>query len=359
MATSERTKIPAPAPDEGRRRTAGHDVLRPPRHPRPRRGRAPRAAVLAPAAGGIGRLERGRGRLSDPGRHDDLRVRRGAERAGAHALGVTFDPDGNVWISNTGQSRVEQYTSDGTYVRTVGADGPGKLYSPYGLAVDAEHRRVYVADYGGGAIQVFTTEGGYVTHFPADDQDIEVFGPDGFSPFDINVAGGRDRRQQRRALLLRRDRPRRRPVGLHPQGRERPRRGARHVQLPGRVRCRPGERTPLRRRLAQPSDRGDGPTGQVAVGLGAAGLEGQDPRVLAASPRIAVGADGNIYVVDTFRYDAEGMGTGHIVVLSPDGELLSEFGRTGTEDGSFRFPSSSSRDRTGSGRSPIARTTAW
>ena len=32
------------------------------------------------------------------------------------------------------------------------------------------------------------------------------------------------------------------------------------------------------------------------------------------------------------------MGTGHIVVLSPDGELLSEFGRTGTEDGSFRFP---------------------
>ena len=38
---------------------------------------------------------------------------------------------------------------------------------------------------------MFTTEGGYVTHFPADDQDIEVFGPDGFSPFDINVAGGR------------------------------------------------------------------------------------------------------------------------------------------------------------------------
>ena len=284
MATSERTKIPAPAPDEGRRRTAGHDVsfvllgilvlgavallvllfwlLR------------PEASADSSAAEG-GYPIQVVSTIYGYGEEPNELVRT--------PFGVTFDPDGNVWISNTGQSRVEQYTSDGTYVRTVGADGPGKLYSPYGLAVDAEHRRVYVADYGGGAIQVFTTEGGYVTHFPADDQDIEVFGPDGFSPFDINVAGGRDRRQQRRALLLRRDRPRRRPVGLHPQGRERPRRGARHVQLPGRVRCRPGERTPLRRRLAQPSDRGDGPTGQVAVGLGAAGLEGQDPRVLAAS----------------------------------------------------------------------------
>jgi hypothetical protein len=32
------------------------------------------------------------------------------------------------------------------------------------------------------------------------------------------------------------------------------------------------------------------------------------------------------------------MGAGHMVVLSPDGELLSEFGRTGYQDGSFSFP---------------------
>jgi hypothetical protein len=32
------------------------------------------------------------------------------------------------------------------------------------------------------------------------------------------------------------------------------------------------------------------------------------------------------------------MGTGHIVVLSPDGSLRSEFGRTGYQDGSFSFP---------------------
>jgi hypothetical protein len=32
------------------------------------------------------------------------------------------------------------------------------------------------------------------------------------------------------------------------------------------------------------------------------------------------------------------MGTGYVVVLSPEGELLSEFGRMGSEDGAFYFP---------------------
>ncbi len=53
---------------------------------------------------------------------------------------------------------------------------------------------------------------------------------------------------------------------------------------------------------------------------------------------IQIGPDGNIYVVDTFRPDNTGMGVGHIVVLSPDGRLLSEFGRSGSEDGAFAMP---------------------
>jgi hypothetical protein len=42
--------------------------------------------------------------------------------------------------------------------------------------------------------------------------------------------------------------------------------------------------------------------------------------------------------IDTFRPDPKGMGTGHIVVLSSDRGLLSEFGRAGTNDGDLRFP---------------------
>ena len=43
-------------------------------------------------------------------------------------------------------------------------------------------------------------------------------------------------------------------------------------------------------------------------------------------------------MVDTFRFDSEGMGNGSIVVLSKDGDLLSEFGRAGTGDGAFNYP---------------------
>jgi DNA-binding beta-propeller fold protein YncE len=53
---------------------------------------------------------------------------------------------------------------------------------------------------------------------------------------------------------------------------------------------------------------------------------------------IELGPDGNLYVVDTFRFDQKGMGTGHIVVLSSEGELLSEFGRAGNGTGEFSFP---------------------
>ncbi len=45
-------------------------------------------------------------------------------------LGVTFDPQGNVWVADTGQSRVEVYTSDGTHIRNVGVAGNTKFAAP-------------------------------------------------------------------------------------------------------------------------------------------------------------------------------------------------------------------------------------
>lgn len=257
-------------------------------------------------------------------------------------LGVTWDDAGNVWISNTGQGRVDQFTRDGGFVRSVGGEaGPGKLSAPYGLTVDSTTDRTYVADPGAGFVQVYSAStGGYVTHFPADDQDLEVFGEDGFVPYDVEVVGGR-------VVVTSND-------GLYffdESGHMVSRWGGWTHKGKGIRGADPGmfnfpdaltvDPTTGRIYVADSLNRRVVALGAEGRWLWVSGIGDEDGRIRSfwQLPRgIEVGPDGNLYVVDTFRADQEGMGTGHLLVLSPEGELLSEFGRTGASDGSFAFP---------------------
>lgn len=255
-------------------------------------------------------------------------------------LGVAFDDEGNLWIANTGQSRVDVYRPDGTFLRSVGATpGSGALFTPYGIVHDPDTDRVYVADYAARSVLVYTSAGAYVDRFPAADQDQDVFGPDGFTPYDVQMMGGRLVVSSNDGLYF-----------FDDEGRVVARWGFTHegenvrgVELgmfnfpDAFVVDEAGGRVyvadTLNRRI---------------VALDAAGrwlwVSGRPDakgriRGFWQLPRgIELGPDGNLYVVDTFRFDQKGMGTGHIVVLSPEGELLSEFGRAGSGTGEFSFP---------------------
>src|ERR1035441_2240385 len=74
--------------------------------------------------------------------------------------GVAVDKDGNLYVADTMNDRVEVFDADGTFIRTWGknGDGPGYFARPKGVAIDSDGH-VWVADGMQDRVQVFTNEG--------------------------------------------------------------------------------------------------------------------------------------------------------------------------------------------------------
>ncbi len=74
---------------------------------------------------------------------------------------VTVDGDGNVYVADTGNKRVRVYDADGNYLRDIGSAGAalGQLDEPSGLAIDQVDQRLYVADTWNRRVSVFALDG--------------------------------------------------------------------------------------------------------------------------------------------------------------------------------------------------------
>jgi RHS repeat-associated protein len=79
---------------------------------------------------------------------------------------VTTDAAGNVWVADTMNSRIEEFSAEGAFVRTFGTfgSGNGQLKSPRGLAIDGSGN-VWVADLGNNRVEEFTSGGAFVRAF--------------------------------------------------------------------------------------------------------------------------------------------------------------------------------------------------
>jgi DNA-binding beta-propeller fold protein YncE len=73
---------------------------------------------------------------------------------------VAVDADGNLYVSDTFNNRVEIFDADGNFLSTFGkaGDGPGYFARPKGIAIDHDGH-VWVADTVQDRVQVFTREG--------------------------------------------------------------------------------------------------------------------------------------------------------------------------------------------------------
>jgi DNA-binding beta-propeller fold protein YncE len=78
--------------------------------------------------------------------------------------GVAADKDGNIYVVDTGNNRIQKFTRDGTFLAQWGTlgGGDGQFYNPYGIAVDGSGY-VYVTDNSNHRVQKFTSSGAFVT----------------------------------------------------------------------------------------------------------------------------------------------------------------------------------------------------
>lgn len=86
---------------------------------------------------------------------------------------VALDKEGNVYVTDTMNNRVEIFDPDGNFISQFGkhGDGPGYLARPKGIAVDCDGH-IWIADSFQDRVQVFNREGQLLTylgghgHFP-------------------------------------------------------------------------------------------------------------------------------------------------------------------------------------------------
>ena len=78
--------------------------------------------------------------------------------------GIATSSSGNVYVAETGNSRVQEFDSYGNFINQLGSygGGSGQLINPHGVAVDSSDN-VYVADTGNNRIEIFDSNGNYLS----------------------------------------------------------------------------------------------------------------------------------------------------------------------------------------------------
>lgn len=83
---------------------------------------------------------------------------------------LAFASDGTLYVTDTYNSRVQVFDPQFNVIREIGSDPnqPGALMAPTSLALDEANGRLFVADFTGGAIDVYSLDGDFVERWGRD-----------------------------------------------------------------------------------------------------------------------------------------------------------------------------------------------
>ena len=78
--------------------------------------------------------------------------------------GIEVDDEGNVYVVDTGNNRVQKFNSDGEFLLTWGSfgAGDGQFNHPHGVGI-GPNGHIFVSETGNNRVQKFTTDGVFVT----------------------------------------------------------------------------------------------------------------------------------------------------------------------------------------------------
>jgi len=96
--------------------------------------------------------------------------------------GIAVDSSGNVYVTDSFNSRIQKFDSNGNFIAAWGSKGSknGQFNNPSDIAVDSSGN-VYVVDSGNSRIQKFDSSGSYSTKLGSADSDIVFNNPKGMS----------------------------------------------------------------------------------------------------------------------------------------------------------------------------------
>ena len=234
----------------------------------------------------------------------------------SEASDLAVDPaSGSVWVADTMNSRLEEFSPGGEFIRTVGSHGSGnaQFEGLYGVAIDSKGN-VWASNCGDGHIEEFNSKGEYITKF----------GSAGSGNAQFNCAEGLAIDYEGHLFIA--DRGNHRVQELNEKGE--------YIKSIGTS----GEGT-----LKSPADVVLDSSGDLFVSdyennrivefnhegsfVRAWGEKGSAEGKLSSAYRLCIGPEGNLWVAE--------WGNSRVQVFTPEGKYLYGFGTQGSGEGQF------------------------